>query len=169
MKFILLLIFFLFSSVGYAYSCPEYLKKNEQALQVFNFLKQHKNLNEFKGCQILITTCDENNSSGNQNIIGEVLIKNKSGYVGYIPIMFFEKKFRAYSSRIEEYKNSLTYMLFDEVYEKMYGKFQMWDLRFVYKNNNPKDINKIELGIYSENRRLEQPNGNNSRWYVCRD
>ncbi len=168
LKIILLLIVYLYSHVVFSYSCPTLMQKNENAKKMYNILKKNMGLNDFKGCKIKIKLCDEGTYSEDQYIIGEVLIKNASGYEGYVPIMFFDFEKKMYSTNVEDYKNSFNYFLFDHAYEKFYGSLQMWDLRFVFDKDNPEKLKKIELGIYAQNRQLNQNNGNDSRWYVCR-
>ena len=167
MKRIVIFLVMLYCNNIFAYACPADLKVNSDAQKVYDLLEKYKNIVEFKDCKIFINLCDKDKVSENQKILAEVLIKNKSGFSGYIPIMIFNKEFKPYRYEIEEYKHSFKYMLFDKLNEERDGPLQMWDLRFVY-GEDQHNLEKIELGVYSANRQLNQPNGNDSRWYICK-
>lgn len=169
-KLILFILLFTYSSISKAYECPSYFYNSKQAQKMHSWLKFISLQTEVNDCQVEVITCEDtiNGGSKGNEPIGEILIITKRGYEGYLQVRFTDNKLKPQLSEtnFKWGRGYFNYDYWDFVDEKYNGKIQKWDFN-MYLNPKTQKIERLTLGIYSHNRRLEQDNGNNSRWFSC--
>ncbi len=167
MKKIVLLLVFIYSSLSLAYKCPPSIKKKPNA-ELHKFLSQYKNLTDVYGCKIEVIVCQK--TIGNYDEfapIGEILIKDRFGNEGYVQLRLSDQPNKFIKSKFESGRGYMSYILYDYSDESIEGKIQKWDLD-IFRKPKSNEIRELSLGIYSHNRQLNQPNGNDSRWFLCK-
>ena len=161
------LLTFLFSFGARAYHCPPAVQDNPQALQTQEWLQQFKGLQELHGCEIEIEVCETGEVGAKSNPVGEIFLTDSRGREAYLLLDFPEKELKKVRVRTIHSPRLLQYKKQDRHYEDVNGRVEHWQLEMRTLWGDSETLDVLELGIYTTNDQLNQPNGNDSYWFVC--
>lgn len=156
-------------SFTWGYSCPSWFKTHSEAQAIHAWLTRFKNIEELHGCKIEIEVCDVGSEEADDAPIGEVLIVTPDNREAYLSIDFAEHESYWFKTKVKQHKRSIVYTKRDRYYEPINGRTEFWQLEFQTEWDDTQLLKNVELGIYTTHSQLNQPNGNDSHWFVCKD
>jgi hypothetical protein len=161
-----ILIISIFRCAG-ANSCPNYFQSNSKAMASLEFLSRFNGSFELGSCKVEIVMCEGWEETSKTLPLAEVLITDKRGREGYVSIVFPQEESKYLKTTTKLSDRLFHYEKKDRFYEEVYGRTEVdrFEMRTEYDDHN--QLKKMELGIYSTNFQLNQPNGNDSVWYNC--
>lgn len=164
MRIYILSIFWAFQAQ--AYNCPPELKTSEKAQKTLEWLTKFQDVKELHGCQLEIVPC-ENEGEQEGAPVGEIFLVDQQGREAYLQLDFPPEAEDKVHVRVISNKRTLNYKKTDRYYEEENGRTEIWQLEMRTLWEDQDTLNVLELGIYSTNNQLDQPNGNDSHWYTC--
>lgn len=157
----------LYSGLASAYPCPGVVQAEPQAGQLQAWMARWQGRMQVGECQVEITACDLNQGAGSSSTIGEIYIVDKEGREAYLPLSWIGAGHSEGKTQLEMYEKRLSYVKYDYVFEDEYGRTEAYrlDMRV---NLDTGSIRTIDLGTYATRKKLHMPDGNQSRWYNCK-
>lgn len=165
MRTFLFLFLWSLSLQAMAYSCPNYLKENSKALKVLDFIKSRQGQFTLGSCQVEIITCEEWEETNTLTPVAEILIIDRLGREAYMVLNYPQKETSFFSTKTQLNKKMLHYEKVDKLYEQEFGRTEATRFEMILDSDGK--FKKIELGLYSTYKKLNQANGNDSMWIVC--
>ncbi len=166
MKHLAIAAMILWVGSAWAYSCPKDLQNTRRAVELHHWLNHFQGRLQVGGCQIEITACDLSAEPGISSMIGEIYIVDKRGREAYLPLSYIPPGSREGETHIQFFKQRLVYLKRDKLYEEEYGRTEVYRLDMRVSPDYTRIV-KLDLGTYATNKKLNMPNGNQSRWYNC--
>lgn len=154
-------------NVAIAYDCPPYVESDPRADITYQWLSKFKDVKELHGCRLEIIVCEKTDTVDVSAPVGEILVTDVEGREGYLAIDFPEIDKKYIHTRVLKNKRMYNYKKKDRFFEKENGRTEVWHLEMVTDWHNVDLLKSLDLGIYATNKQLNQPNGNDSRWYNC--
>jgi hypothetical protein len=164
-------ILFLFLLLGspkiWAYPCPQNLSLHKEGQTAYQWMKKIKGQWNLKNCRLEITVCNGQEPSNAQNLIGELYLIDEAGREAYLPVTVMEKPLPKIKTQVKEGRRWFYYFRSDRFYEQDLGRTEAYRLEVRMSRKDPSQLEGLDLGTYSTHHQLNQPNGNDSRWYNC--
>jgi hypothetical protein len=165
----LFLFFILMPLAAQAYECPKYIQNNAKALKALDFVKRFKGQFQLGKCQVEILTCEGWTEDDKSNPIAELLIVDGKGREVYATMSYPEFESEYISTKTSVSKRRLHFEKKDRLFEEEFGRTEVIRLEFKTEYGDEDQLQFIELGTYSTNHALNNSNGNDSKWFICKD
>ena len=151
----------------WAYPCPPKFFNDEKVQDSHQWLSRFEGQGSLHGCQIDIVTCDPAREGQDSSPLAEIWIKTKEGREAYVSVEFLSQPTPQLKTKAQLHKRAFYYKKRDRYYEPVNGRteFSQLELRTLW--TDPKQLDHIDIGLYTTHSRLDQPNGNQSHWYRC--
>ncbi len=160
---VMCLVIFVSSRV-YAYSCPLDLYQSKKIQKIYDFIESIKSQKVLYNCDIEITLCEKNDVVDLTAPLAELYVRDGLGREKYLPVTFSDKNLKQGFKYVINNK-ILYYEKVDKNYEEVFGRTEFQRLEIGLSKSG---IRSMELGTYSTNKKLKQPNGNQSEWIICK-
>lgn len=167
MKALLIFTMMCFCFSTWAHPCPGYLKNNSKALKALDFLKRWPHKFVLGSCQIEIFTCSGWEETHNIVPMAEILIVDGQGREAYASLQYPVEESPYFSTQTQSNERMLHFEKTDKFFEPEFGRTEVLRLELVTQWDNPQQLKRLELGMYSTHHQLEKADGNKSEWFVC--
>lgn len=163
----LLFLLLIYGLPAFSYNCPSSMASNKMAQKTHSWMERFKGQFDVHGCYVELVTCEISDDPDESAPVGEVFIQTPDGREAYVEIDFPNSETDRFKTQTKVNKRTLSYIRKDRYFEPVNGRTEVWrlEIRTLWDDLNQLDV--TELGIYGTNRALNQPNGNDSRWFVC--
>jgi len=160
-------IFIFFSCWTYAYPCPSVVSQDENAKALHDWLVRFKGQFDMPGCHVEILACDAS-VTDDHSLIGEVYIIDADKREAYVPVAYVKSQPAKLKTVVDASRRIINYIKVDRYYEPEFGDTEIAQLE-LRVDQKTGQLRRLDIGTYSTNKALHQPNGNQSRWYNCGD
>jgi len=153
----------------WAYYCPESVYTDQRASEVHDYLSEVDQALFFNNCEVEILLCDKSDVEFSEKSapVAEIFILDDKGREAYLPIVFDVDDIR---QRVKLILNKITfhYQRKDTNYEDQLGRTENYRFEMRKEAGSAGGVEIVELGIYATYTQLNQSNGNDSHWFVCK-
>jgi hypothetical protein len=160
MRYIAAIICFMAALVANADQCAQRWQNNRSALVAIAFLESVAGYHKGENCEVSIRTCGEDFNDPNGSIVGEVLVRDKSGRELYLPIDIKSRNTVKTKFSIENGRRMFHYEYRDNNREVLNSGFEAYLFEIV-KSEDLSRIEYVEFGI-------REPSKKRIFWSVCR-
>jgi hypothetical protein len=143
------------------------VNREADAKALYSWLSRFKGQFDMPGCHVEIVACDPSSLDDN-SLIGEVYIVGTDKREAYIPVAYIKTQPAELKTVVDASKRIVNYIKVDRYYEPEFGKTEIAQLE-LRVDQKTGALRRLDIGTYSTNKALHQPNGNQSRWYNCGD
>lgn len=164
-----ILVFLILSlqcGLAWGYPCPRDLETSKDKKTLHDWLVRLRGHRMIEGCKIEVTACDATEPRSDSQILGEIYVVDFRNREAYLPLLIADRKNEKIQTQLKAYPNSFFYIKWDYYYENELGQTETYRLD-IRMTRDGRGVRSLDLGTYSTNKALNQPNGNRSRWYNC--
>lgn len=130
--------------------CPAHIAENPKYQRAWSFLKQLKPRMTFDKCEIELHICDTAAVGSDDNIIGDIAVKNQKGDSYYATLIFPSETDKNVHVNVDADKNWVHYRVSDRNADIIDGAYQRTKLDIITRGGVV-DLKRLSLSVYSSN------------------
>ncbi len=150
-----------------AYNCPSTIMESKKAQTLYKWMNRFSTTKTLNGCELEITVCEPLLPANETAPIAEILVKTADQRWAYLSVDVPHQADQRYKTTVKASSRAIYYKKEDRYFEPINGKTEVWQFELRTNWDDKSQLEYLELGLYTTNSQLNQPNGNDSHWFNC--